>query len=174
MTLIRSPAWAAASDKERKSQESINRSEEYGRARHTFVSQPALQCLSIIPLPSCSIGDISESLSALPAYCRGFDVGVIPFKTNELTTRANPLKLREYLAAGLPVVSTPLPEVARYADLVYLKNGADAFLTGIDAALGERSEEMVRRRVEAMRSEMWEARVADMSGLIGARLGVRV
>jgi glycosyltransferase involved in cell wall biosynthesis len=42
----------------------------------------------------------------LPAYCRAFDVGLIPFRVDALTVRANPLKLREYLAAGLPVVST--------------------------------------------------------------------
>jgi glycosyltransferase involved in cell wall biosynthesis len=48
----------------------------------------------------------------LPAYCRGFDVGIIPFRTNDLTRRANPLKLREYLAAGLPVVTLGGPAAA--------------------------------------------------------------
>jgi glycosyltransferase involved in cell wall biosynthesis len=41
----------------------------------------------------------------LPAYCRAFDVGIIPFRVEELTLKANPLKLREYLAAGLPTVA---------------------------------------------------------------------
>jgi len=109
--------------------------------------------------------------SALPGYCRGFDVGIIPFRRNELTIRANPLKLREYLAAGLPVVSTPLPEVARFDDLVHLAEGAGPFLTGIEAALGERTEAMARRRAEAMRGESWEMRVADISSLIGECLG---
>src|SRR5206468_9422728 len=44
----------------------------------------------------------------LPRYCKGFDAAVLPFKVNTLTLRANPLKIREYLAAGLPVVATPL------------------------------------------------------------------
>ena len=48
---------------------------------------------------------------ALPAYCRGFDVALVPFPVSEVTLNANPLKAREYLAAGLPVVSTPIPEV---------------------------------------------------------------
>ena len=48
---------------------------------------------------------------ALPAYCKGFDVALMPFRVNELTMNANPLKAREYLAAGLPVVSTAIPEV---------------------------------------------------------------
>ena len=47
----------------------------------------------------------------LPAYCKAFDVAVIPFPISEVTLNANPLKAREYLAAGLPVVSTAIPEV---------------------------------------------------------------
>ncbi len=108
--------------------------------------------------------------SLLPGFCRGFDVGIIPFRMNELTVRANPLKLREYLAAGLPVVSTPLPEVARYDGLVLLASGSEAFVTGVEAAMEERSEAGARRRVEIMRREGWEVRVEEMSSLIGARL----
>jgi glycosyltransferase involved in cell wall biosynthesis len=98
----------------------------------------------------------------LPDYCRGFDVGIIPFRTNDLTIRANPLKLREYLAAGLPVVSTPLPEVARYRALVHLADGPTGFIQAITKALGERSPALDRARVAAMESESWEARVAEI------------
>jgi glycosyltransferase involved in cell wall biosynthesis len=108
---------------------------------------------------------------SLPGYCRSFDVGIIPFRVNALTLRANPLKLREYLAAGLPVVSTPLPEVARYDGLVGLADGVEGFLAAIEAALGQRSEAMARRRVEAMRGESWAARVEELSALIGRSPG---
>jgi len=93
----------------------------------------------------------------LPAWCRGFDVGLIPFKLNPLTHAVNPIKLREYLAAGLPVVSTPLPEVARYAQVeeegdrcqvsdvsdartsawVSLADGPDAWTDALDAIVRE-------------------------------------
>jgi glycosyltransferase involved in cell wall biosynthesis len=102
----------------------------------------------------------------LPGYCRGFDVALIPFVRNELTLRVNPLKLREYLAAGLPVVSTPLPEIARYDGLVHLAERREEFIEGIETALGRRSPELDRRRVEAMKSESWEMRVAEMSALV--------
>src|SRR2546427_6671811 len=62
--------------------------------------------------------------STLPHYCRGFDVGIIPFRKNDLTVRANPLKLREYLAAGLPVVSAPPPGVARFHGPLHLAGRA--------------------------------------------------
>jgi len=109
----------------------------------------------------------------LPAYCRAFDVGVIPFRIEELTLKANPLKLREYLAAGLPVVSSDLPEVRKYSDVVRLAAGAEGFLREIEAALGERSEAAARARVEAMKHESWEARVEEISELIQAAPGGR-
>ena len=108
--------------------------------------------------------------AALPGYCRGFDVGLIPFRMNELTLRVNPLKLREYLAAGLPVVSTPLPEVVRYQGVVHIATNKEGFLQEIEAALKERTGERDRGRVEMMRSEGWEARVGDMSRLVEKRL----
>lgn len=113
----------------------------------------------------------NKPYGSLPGYCRGFDVGIIPFRLNALTVRANPLKLREYLAAGLPVVSTPLPEVARYDGLIGLAEGVDRFLAAIETALGQRSEAMARQRVEAMRSESWAARVEEISALIGRSAG---
>ena len=111
--------------------------------------------------------------SALPGYCRGFDVGIIPFRTNNLTLRVNPLKLREYLAAGLPVVSTPLPEVARYDGLVRLADGTQGFIAAIEAALRERTDSLARRRVEAMQGERWEERVARISAILRKHLQVR-
>jgi glycosyltransferase involved in cell wall biosynthesis len=107
--------------------------------------------------------------SLLPEYCRGFDVGIIPFHVSPLTLRANPIKLREYLAAGLPVVSTPLPEVARYEGLARLASGSSAFIAEIEAALAERSDEMTRRRVAAVHGQEWETKVDQMSALIAER-----
>ena len=69
-----------------------------------------------------------KSYAELPAYCRQFDVGLIPFKLNELTRAVNPIKLREYLAAGLPVISTPLPEVAIYEQMVNLADTPEEFV----------------------------------------------
>ncbi|HET9481059.1 MAG TPA: glycosyltransferase, partial [Candidatus Polarisedimenticolia bacterium] len=109
-----------------------------------------------------------KPFSALPAYCRGIDVGIIPFRINRLTLRANPLKLREYLAAGLPVVSTPMPEVARLASLVRLAEGPAAFINAIESTLEEdaRDQTARRRRALTMTAEGWEARVEEISRLI--------
>jgi hypothetical protein len=50
----------------------------------------------------------------LPSYLAHFSIGLIPFVVNDLTKAVNPIKLREMLAAGVPVVSTALPEVENY------------------------------------------------------------
>jgi glycosyltransferase involved in cell wall biosynthesis len=107
--------------------------------------------------------------AALPACCRGFDVAVLPFQVNRLTLRANPLKLREYLAAGLPVVATPLPEVARYRGLVRLAETPMAFVAHVEEALRETGAEAAHRRLSAMQAEGWEARVEQMSRIITQR-----
>ncbi len=111
-----------------------------------------------------------QPYTSLPGYCRGFDVGLIPFRMNELTLRVNPLKMREYLAAGLPVVSTPLPEVVRYNGLVRIATNEAGFVQAIEAALAGRSPAEDRQRVEAMRQEGWDARVGEMSDIIQTRL----
>ena len=102
----------------------------------------------------------------LPAYCKGLAVGLIPHKVNELTLNMNPIKLREYLSAGLAVVSVALPEVEAYGQQCVIARDYDEFERGIIAALRDDSPEARRRRSDAMKSETWERRVAE----IGARV----
>ncbi len=108
----------------------------------------------------------------LPAILKGFDVALCPFVDSLLSRAANPLKVREYLAAGLPVVATPIPEVRRLG-LCHIGRDAGEFVAAIDAALaagGGPSEE----RSRSMRSESWEARWGEVSALIERGLAERV
>lgn len=99
----------------------------------------------------------------LPAYCKGFDVGIIPYKIDERMTFVNPLKMREYLSAGLPVVSTPVPEVKRYAEMCAIAATPDEFVAAIERALTETSPAARGARSRAMKNETWAARVADVT-----------
>ena len=99
----------------------------------------------------------------LAAYCKGFDVGIIPYVLDERMAFVNPLKLREYLSAGLPVVSTAVPEVVRYADRCHIASGGAAWIAAIERALTEGTPEQRRARSAAMQSETWAARVAQVA-----------
>ncbi|HET7504226.1 MAG TPA: glycosyltransferase [Kofleriaceae bacterium] len=98
----------------------------------------------------------------LPAYCKGFDVGMIPYRIDERMTFVNPLKMREYLSAGVPVVSTPVPEVVRYAHLCRIAETPPQFVAAVEAALAEQGPAARRARSDAMIQETWSARVADV------------
>jgi len=102
----------------------------------------------------------------LPAYCRGFDVGLIPFRMNRLTRAVNPIKLREYLAAGLPVVSAPLDAVRRYAPFVQLAETLPEFLAACERALAMAQDGHPQARQDLVRAEGWQERVAFISHLV--------
>jgi len=98
----------------------------------------------------------------LPQWCKGFDVALCPFRLNELTRNVNPMKLREYLSAGLPVVATDLPEIRKYRSWCAIANEPADFLAACQRTIAEDSVEGRRKRSEAMRCETWEARVGDI------------
>ena len=98
----------------------------------------------------------------LPAYCKGFDVAVIPFPISAVTLNANPLKAREYLAAGLPVVSTAIPEV-EILGACGIGTTPDEFCERIHEALQDPGPCV--ERSETMRSESWESRVGEIQSL---------
>jgi glycosyltransferase involved in cell wall biosynthesis len=103
----------------------------------------------------------------LPAYCKGFDVALNPFRINELTLNANPLKVREYLAAGLQVVATNIPEVAMLGTC-RVADTPEQFLHEVEEALktpGPRAE--ISERV---RSEGWDARLREIEKHLEAAL----
>ena len=99
----------------------------------------------------------------LPAYCKGFDVALNPFAINDLTLAANPLKVREYIAAGLPVVSTDIPEV-RVLDDCLVGIDHDDFIAKIDHALVNPKP---RHEVsDAIAHESWETKIEELREIL--------
>ncbi len=95
--------------------------------------------------------------AVMPSFIRGFDVCVIPYKVEERTRACNPIKLREYLAAGKPVISTLIPEVLAYGDVVRFASTPDEFVHQGEWLLRHDGASMVQQRVDRIRSETWEA-----------------
>lgn len=100
----------------------------------------------------------------LPRYLAGIDVFIIPYKLNELTKYINPLKLKECLAAGKPVVSTPLPEVLKLKQAVRIGWNKEEFLDQISKALSEPFDKGVAEKV--LEGEDWFFKAEQMSQYI--------
>jgi glycosyltransferase involved in cell wall biosynthesis len=108
----------------------------------------------------------------VPAVMAGCNVGLIPYKLNEQTRHVNPLKVYEYLAAGRPVVGTPLPELRQFEPLVRVAGDVDGFVGAVEAALAEGDDpQAVAARLAAAAANTWDVRVERMVGLIGEALG---
>jgi glycosyltransferase involved in cell wall biosynthesis len=102
----------------------------------------------------------------LPNYCKGFDVALNPFEINELTLAANPLKVREYLAAGLSVVSTDIPEVRVLSDCLVGENHED-FIAKIEFALNNpKPKEEIS---DGIKHESWEAKIDELREILATR-----
>ncbi|MBK9153722.1 MAG: glycosyltransferase [Chloracidobacterium sp.] len=101
--------------------------------------------------------------SELPAYCKGFDVAINPFVINELTLAANPLKVREYLAAGVPVVSTDIPEV-RVLEHCHVGRDDEDFIVRVEQQITSANDRQIIS--DSIRGESWEAKVEELKGLL--------
>jgi glycosyltransferase involved in cell wall biosynthesis len=106
----------------------------------------------------------------LPAVLKGCSIGLVPFVVDEYTRHIDPVKLREYLSAGLPVVATALPEVAAIDASCRIVRGVDELVVAAEAAMQDDGPEARSRRSRAMASETWEARVETLGAHL-TRLG---
>ena len=93
----------------------------------------------------------------LPKYASVFDVGIIPFQLNKVTVAANPLKLLEYFSLGIPVVSTNLPEVKKFDNLVYIAENDDEFIRFIEIAVSDNLHERNQKRIYEAKKYSWES-----------------
>ncbi len=108
--------------------------------------------------------------ASLPAYCAAFDGALLPFVQNAMTRNINPIKMYEYLAAGLPVVSTPLPEARRYAGPILLADTAEDFAAACDEVLRDPAKRQRAEISAIVARETWSSRVSDLSRLVMDRV----
>lgn len=105
----------------------------------------------------------------VPAVLAYSDVGLIPFKDTELVRGVSPIKVYEYLASRLPVVSLRWHELERESLPIFLAMGVAEFEAGIVSALAMSLEQREELR-HAVRPFSWEQRLATMLNQIGLGL----
>jgi glycosyltransferase involved in cell wall biosynthesis len=142
-------------------------------------ARPELSFVMIGPVVKISESDLPrgenihylgmKDYDELPGYFAGWDVGMMPFAMNEATRYISPTKTPEYLAAGLPVVSTPITDVVDpygHAGLVHIAGTADEFIKAIDSSMAEDAAERNAKAAEFLSRNSWDTTYAAMSGLI--------
>jgi len=110
-----------------------------------------------------------RSYSELPRFLAGWDVCLLPFALNEATRFISPTKTLEYMAAGKPVVSTPVTDVVSlYGPFVRIAR-REQFVTACEAALAEGAAEQAERLVRtaaAVQATSWDRTAHSMCELI--------
>jgi UDP-galactopyranose mutase len=114
-----------------------------------------------------------KSYADLPAILAGWDAAMMPFALNESTRYISPTKTPEYLAAGLPVVSTPIADVIEpYGNLglVHIASTPAEFVEALQRAMDEDAAERRNAAAEFLSRNSWDKTFRDMSDLIIAAI----
>jgi glycosyltransferase involved in cell wall biosynthesis len=96
-------------------------------------------------------------------YVRSFDLGLLPYRVTQETVHASPLKLYEYLAAGLPVVAADVPGAQQFAGALTIARSLSEWESGIAAALDCDNDILRAARRDAVAAHTWDARVEALS-----------
>ena len=110
----------------------------------------------------------AQPYESLPEWAKAFDVAILPYRLNQGSINANPLKLREYLATGKPVVAVSTPEVDRFAHCVGIAHTRDEFLRKVEDALMHDSKAQKQARISEVMGCTWEARAAEVLKVVAA------
>ncbi|QTN39554.1 glycosyltransferase [Cryomorphaceae bacterium] len=108
----------------------------------------------------------AHPLEKLPEFLSTFSAALIPFVSNEFTKGIYPLKINEYLAAGVPVISTRFADLSDFETSVDLCEGHETFVQAVQSAVLEDDAEKRRRRAEVAQGNSWSARAETFKSLL--------
>lgn len=136
---------------------------------------PALPLVDLSPLQTLPNVRLTGEIpfADVPRTLTTFDVCLLPLREIDFAYSCSPIQVFDYLAAGKPVVSTPVGQLEGWPGLVHVARGADAFVQKIETALGERTAaHHAERRAFAARNS-WDVRVTQVLDALDA-IGVRL
>ncbi len=114
-----------------------------------------------------------KAVDDLPAYCQHFDVCLMGYKRNNYTKYIYPLKMHEYLATGLPVVSSPIPAAMEFSNVLTIADGVDGWIEALEFAQRPEMREpnLVAQRRETARAYDWHTLAATVAEAMCRNLG---
>ncbi|MEY2465813.1 MAG: hypothetical protein QOD03_334, partial [Verrucomicrobiota bacterium] len=108
-----------------------------------------------------------RSYTDLPAYCKTFDVCLMPFALNESTEYINPTKALEYMATARPIVSSAVPDVVRnFGSVVKVANNQDEFIALCREAVAQPDSALVKAGLKMASENSWDSIVAKLEAHI--------
>jgi glycosyltransferase involved in cell wall biosynthesis len=108
-------------------------------------------------LPNTKFWD-AKRLEELPEFLKRFDAGIIPFVKNKTTAGVYPMKINEYLAAGVPVVSTDFAVFPEFGSFVTTASSHEAFTQAVIENLCNDTPEKRKQRIAVAQGNSWEKR----------------
>jgi glycosyltransferase involved in cell wall biosynthesis len=102
----------------------------------------------------------------LPAYSKDFSVGIIPFIKDDFTRGIYPMKINEYLAAGLPVVSTDFSDLSDFEEIIKISDNKEGFLKYILEEINTDTTAKRESRLAMAEGNTWGKRADELSDVI--------
>jgi glycosyltransferase involved in cell wall biosynthesis len=137
-----------------------------------LVGHAATDVASLRALPNVHLVG-AQPYATLPNWARAFDVAIIPYRQNRQVANANPLKLREYLATGKPIVSTRNPEIEKFSRWVHIVDDREAFLAALDEVLAGEPVAAAAERMASVSDQSWDSRVDEILAVVSNALATR-
>jgi glycosyltransferase involved in cell wall biosynthesis len=139
--------------------------EDIARARPEWtvllIGRAAVDVSVLKRLPNVVFAGV-KPYSELPNWAKVIDVCILPFTQTSLMVQSSPLKLREYLAAGKPIVSVPLPEAKLLGKALLTAEDGPGFVRAIEEALVANTPELAALRQKAVEKNTWDATVTNV------------
>jgi hypothetical protein len=108
----------------------------------------------------------------LPGYLRKFSAGLIPFKINEFMKGVFPNKFYEYMACEIPIISTALPDLKVYSDIIGYCYNKEDFLHECKEAINGKFTEQVKKYSEIAKENSWEKKASIINNILNEDLGL--
>lgn len=102
----------------------------------------------------------------VPALLATYDVGIIPYKANEINKNIYPLKINEYLAVGVPIVMTAFAQLPEFDSVISVANTKEAFIEKLKIEIETDDLQKIQQRIEFAKSNSWDKKAEEFGQIL--------